>query len=49
MDTMSKKITVNLENSGYNIIIHHNILSSINNIHKKYFQSRPKIIIYDAN
>tara|TARA_B100002051_G_scaffold97754_1_gene93282 strand:- start:437 stop:1546 length:1110 start_codon:yes stop_codon:yes gene_type:complete len=48
MDTMSKNIKVNLENSGYNIIIDHNILSSINKIHKKYFQSRPKIIIYDA-
>ncbi len=46
---MTKKIKVKVKDTSYNIIIDHDIFSSINNIHKQYFQNREKIIIFDSN
>jgi len=44
---MTKTIKVNLKNSEYKIIIGYETLNLINQLHKKHFQKRNKIIIYD--
>tara|TARA_B100000686_G_scaffold240186_1_gene248664 strand:- start:15245 stop:16345 length:1101 start_codon:yes stop_codon:yes gene_type:complete len=44
---MTRIIKVNIKNNKYKIIIGYEILNSINQLHKKYFPKRNKIIIYD--
>ena len=44
---MPQIINVNLKNNSYNIIIGENILENIDDLHRKYFGQRSKIIIFD--
>jgi len=44
---MTKIINVNIKDNEYKIIIGYETLNSINQLHKKYFPKKNKVIIYD--